>query len=210
MTGEREGQPHIRDVAQRWEVADSVRRFDGSLISVRTDSVRMPDGAVADRDVVEHPGAVGVLALDGADRVLLVRQYRHPTGHCLWEAPAGLRDVDGEEPRDTARRELYEEAGYLARHWHTLVDGYTSPGMCDERIRIYLARGLTQVADEQRFVGVHEETDMPIGWLDLDDAVGRVLAGHLHNPMAVMGILAAYAARADGFRRLRPADAPED
>lgn len=200
----------IRDVSRRWDVTDSVRRFEGALISVRTDSVRMPDGAVADRDVVEHPGAVGVLALDDADRVLLVQQYRHPTAHVLWEAPAGLRDVDGEDPCETARRELYEEAGYLAERWHALVDGYTSPGMSDERIRIYLARGLTEVSREQRFVGVHEETDMPIGWLDLDDAVGRVLAGRLHNPMAVMGILAAYAARADGFRGLRPADATED
>lgn len=208
--GEEHRRPDIRDVAQRREVTGSVRRFEGALISVRTDSVRMPDRVIAERDVVEHPGAVGVLALDDAERVLLVRQYRHPTGHCLWEAPAGLRDVDGETPCETARRELYEEAGHLARHWHTLVDGYTSPGMCDERIRIFLARGLSEVADDQRFAGTHEESDMPTGWLHLDDAVGRVLGGHLHNPMAVMGILAAYAARADGFRSLRPADAAED
>ena len=199
----------IVDVREQWEVDRSVPRFHGGVVSVRTDSVHMPGGVVAERDVVEHPGAVGVLALDDSDRVLLVHQYRHPTGHRLWEAPAGLRDVEGEELWTTGRRELYEEAGYRARRWHTLVDGFTSPGMCDERIRIYLARELTEVADHERFVGVHEETDMPIGWLDLDEAVARVLGGQLHNPMAIMGILAAYAARADGFRHLRPADAPE-
>lgn len=200
----------VCDVPELWDVTKSLRRFDGALISVRTDTVAMPGGNTADRDVVEHPGAVGIVALDATERVLLVQQYRHPTAHKLWEPPAGLRDVDGEEPQETARRELYEEAGYRATTWHTLIDGYTSPGMCDERVRIYLARELTQVTDDERFVGVHEETDMPLAWVPLDDAAAKVLAGRLHNPMAVMGILAAYAARVDGFRYLRPADAPED
>lgn len=210
MTGQPSGHDSVRDVPERWEVTKSVRRFDGALLSVRTDSVRMPGDAVADRDVVEHPGAVGVVALDRDERVLLLQQYRHPTGHLLWEPPAGLRDVDGEDPLVTARRELYEEADHRAVTWHALVDGYTSPGMSDERIRIYLARDLTEVADEDRFVGVHEETHLPLVWVPLDDAVAKVLSGQLHNPMAVMGILAAYAARVDGFRHLRPADAPED
>lgn len=207
--GERGGQPEVRDVPEHWEVTRSTRRFEGRVVSVRTDSVRMPDGGTADRDIVEHPGSVAILALDEADRVLLLRQYRHPAGYLLWEAPAGLRDVDGESLRQTAERELYEETGYRAREWHTLLDAFTSPGMCDERIRIYLARGLSAVAEADRFVGVHEETDMPLAWVPLEEAVSRVLEGKIHNPTAVMGILAACAARSSGFGRLRPADAPE-
>lgn len=210
MTGGRDSlEDPLRDTPERWDVARSVRRFEGGVVSVRTDSVRMPGGATVDRDVVEHPGAVGVLALDAAERVLLVRQYRHPTAHHLWEPPAGLRDVDGEGPWATARRELYEEAGHRAQQWHTLVDAFTSPGMSDERVRIYLARELAEVADRERFAGAHEEADMPVGWIPLDEAVTEVLAGDIHNPLAVMGILATYAARADGFRGLRPPDAPE-
>ncbi len=199
----------LRDSPERWEVTRSVRRFEGHLVSLRTDSVRMPGGEAVDRDVVEHPGAVGALALDADERVLLLRQYRHPTGHQLWEPPAGLRDTDGEAPWATARRELYEEAGYRAGEWHTLVDAFTSPGMTDERVRIYLARGLTEVADNERFPGVHEEADMPLGWVPLDEAVAKVLAGDIHNPLAVMGVLAAQAARAHGYRSLRPPDASE-
>lgn len=199
----------VRDTPECWAVTSSRRRFSGGIVAVRTDQVRMPGDDIAERDVVEHPGAVAALALDDLERVLLVRQYRHPVGHMLWEAPAGLRDVDGEKPWEAARRELYEEAGYRAQRWHTLVDAFTSPGASTERLRVYLARDLTEVTEGERFVGVHEETDMPLRWVPLDEAVTKVLAGVIHNPTAVMGILAAYAARADGFRALRSADAPE-
>ncbi len=133
----------ISDVPARWPMLSTARRFAGHVFSVRTDRVAMPDGEAADRDVVEHPGAVAVLALDGAERVLLIRQYRHPVGRFLWELPAGLRDVDGEPPLATAQRELVEEAGYRATSWLTLVDFFTTPGMSDERVRIFLARGLS-------------------------------------------------------------------
>ncbi|MQA84610.1 MAG: NUDIX domain-containing protein [Streptosporangiales bacterium] len=200
----------VRDAVERWEVTESQRRFRGRVIGLRTDLVRMPAGDVAAREVVEHPGSVAVLALDEEDRVLLIRQYRHPAGHQLWEAPAGLRDVDGEELRDTAERELLEEAGYRAKEWHTLVDAFTSPGMCDERIRIFLARGVVEVPEEQRdFQGIHEETHLPLAWVKLDEAAAKVLAGEIHNPTAVMGILAAYVVRAAGYGDLRSADAPE-
>lgn len=216
----------VRDTPERWEVVDSVRRFQGRVIGVRSDRVRMPNGAgegaemeVAERDIVEHPGSVGVLALDDADRVLLIRQYRHPVGYALWEAPAGIRDVTGEATLATAQRELIEEAGYRAATWYTLVDFFTSPGMCSERIRLFLARGPAEVpADElerlvdaegRPFRRIHEEADMTVIWVPLDEAVGKVLRGEIHNPMAAMGILAAYAARASGFRTLRQPDAPE-
>ncbi|MCW2886100.1 MAG: hydrolase [Streptosporangiaceae bacterium] len=203
----------VKDVPERWEVVRSTERFAGHVIKVRTEEVRMPDGdgtGIAKRDVVVHPGSVGVLVLDEADRVLLLRQYRHPVGYRLWEVPAGLRDVAGEPLRLTAERELVEEAGYRAAEWHTLVDIFTSPGMSDERARIFLARALTEVpAEEIDFERVHEEADMPVVWVPLDEAVAKVFAGDIHNSIAVTGILAAYAARATDFRDLRAADAPE-
>jgi ADP-ribose pyrophosphatase len=201
----------IKDARERWEVVGSRERFRGRLIGVRVDRVTMPNGAgteVAEREVVTHPGAVGILALDDADRVLLIRQYRHAVGRLLWEAPAGLRDVDGEPLHATAQRELLEEAGFRAATWHVLVDDFTSPGMSDERMRIFLARDLTETPTD--FQRIHEEADMPLAWVPLDEAVAKVLSGDIHNPTAAMGILAAYAARARGFRDLRAPDAPEE
>ena len=107
--------PVLRDVEQHWPVAGRPRRAKGAFVVLRTDRVRMPDGEVARRDVVEHPGAVAVVALDDAGQVLLIRQYRHPVSHLLWEVPTGLRDVPGKPSRGTAERELREETGYAAR-----------------------------------------------------------------------------------------------
>ncbi|GAA2101781.1 NUDIX domain-containing protein [Actinomadura alba] len=208
---EASGVMRIRDTPERWEVVDRQELCAGHVFRVRRDLVRMPKGdgtEVVARDVVEHPGSVGVLALDDEDRVLLVRQYRHPIGYRLWEVPAGLRDVDGEPLWETAAREFAEEAGHRAERWHTLVDTFTSPGMGDERQRVFLARGISEIPEgELDFERVHEEADMPVAWVPLDEAVAKVLGGDLRNPTAVVGILAAYAARAGGFRDLRPADA---
>ena len=176
------------------------------VIDVRSDDVELPDGSTATRDVVVHPGAVGIIALDDAGRVLMIQQYRHTVRQLLWEPPAGLLDEPGEDPLVAAQRELFEEAHHRARRWDVLVDAFTSPGMTDEAIRIYLARDV-QLADEPRFEATEEERDMPVRWVALDDAVAGVLAGRLHNPMAVMGILAAARARDAGFVDLRPADA---
>lgn len=189
-------------------VLRSVNRFEGLVWDVRTDTVDLGDGQVVDRDVIAHPGAVGIVALDEQERVLLVRQYRHPTRSLLWEPPAGLLDVPGEDPWATAQRELFEEAGYRARDWRVLYDFYNSPGGNDEAFRCYLARDLVPVDPADRHVGEHEERDMPWTWLPLDEAVGKVLAGDLHNPTAVAGLLAAAAARAREWADLRPADAP--
>ncbi|MFI6388464.1 NUDIX domain-containing protein [Nonomuraea sp. NPDC050547] len=198
----------MRDIARQWDVVASKNHFQGRVIGLRTDSVRMPDDDVADRDYVVHPGSVAVLALDEENRVLLLRQYRHPVRHLLWELPAGIRDVEGEPLVTTAARELAEEAGYAADTWHTLVDLMSSPGMTDERIRVFLARGLRRT--EIDFERKHEETDMPLEWVPLADAVEKALMGMIHNSPAVAGILAAYAASVEGFGLLRPADAPEE
>ncbi|WP_033411602.1 NUDIX domain-containing protein [Nonomuraea coxensis] len=200
----------ISDTPESWDVVETKERFSGRVIRVVTDTVRMPRDEVADRDYVVHPGSVAVLALDDLDRVLMIRQYRHPARRLLWELPAGLRDVAGESLVDGAARELAEEAGYRAATWHTLVDLRTSPGMSDERIRVFLARDLTRIPDEENgFVHRHEEVDMPVEWVPLPDAVEKALMGMIHNSPAVAGILAAYAASVEGFATLRPADAPE-
>jgi 8-oxo-dGDP phosphatase len=199
----------IEDIAESWPVESSKEQLRNWLITVRSDQVRMPDDHSAERTVVTHPGAVAVVALDDANRVLMIRQYRHPVGRLLWEIPAGLRDVQGEPLLDTAKRELLEETGYRARDWHTLVDYFTSPGFTTERLRIFLARGPREVSDSG-YVRQHEEKFLVTDWVPLADAVRLALAGKLHNSSAVMGILAAHAASADGFAALRPAAAAED
>lgn len=202
---------NIADTAERWPVVSSAELARGRLVSVRTDEVRMPGNEVAEREVVTHPGAVAVLALDDASRILMIRQYRHPVGRLLWEIPAGLRDMAGEPPLDTARRELLEEAGYRARDWRVLADYYSSPGFSTERLRVFLARGLDLVpAAERDFVPEHEEAHLLTAWLPLAEAVRKVFAGDLHNGVAALAIMAGYAARSEGFDRLRPADAPEE
>jgi len=202
---------NLADESASWPVVSSAELARGRLVTVRTDRVRMPDDELAERDVVVHPGAVAVLAVDDAQQVLLIRQYRHPVQRLLWEIPAGLRDVSGEPPWATARRELLEEAGYRARDWRVLADYYTSPGFSTERLRVFLARDLEFVPEAERdFVPEAEEAQLLTAWLPLDEAVRKVFAGDLHNGVAALAILAGYAARSEGYERLRPADAPEE
>jgi 8-oxo-dGDP phosphatase len=201
----------MHDEPAHWPVVSSAELLRGRLITVRNDKVRMPDNNLAERELVIHPGAVAVLALDDASRVLLIRQYRHPVGRLLWEIPAGLRDVAGEPPWQTARRELLEEAGYRAGDWRVLADYFSSPGYSNERLRVYLARDLEFVPEAERdFVPEDEETQLVSAWLPLDEAVRKVFAGDLHNGVAALAIMAGYAARSEGYDRLRPADAPEE
>jgi 8-oxo-dGTP pyrophosphatase MutT (NUDIX family) len=198
----------IRDEQEQWPVLGSEERFSGHVISVRTDTVEMVDGQVAQRDYVVHPGAVGVVALDEADRVLLVRQYRHPVGWRLWELPAGLLDHPGENPLAAAKRELYEETHQQAADWRVLIDVFTTPGGSDEAIRCYLARGVRE-ADGEQYPREHEEADMATVWVDRSEVVRLILAGELHNPLTVAGVLALSAAiSSNGLEELRQAEAP--
>jgi 8-oxo-dGDP phosphatase len=194
----------LRDTKWHWPVEGRPVKASGAFVVLRTDQVRMPGEDLAPRDVVEHPGAVAVVALDGAGQVLLIRQYRHPVGRLLWEIPAGLRDVPGEPVRRTAERELREETGYAARTWHVLTDCFTSPGISTERVTVFLARGLAEVPDAERGPPLrHEEAHLQFAWLPLDRVVQLFLAGELHNGVTAVGILAAYAARQDGYAELR-------
>ena len=200
----------IRDKAGSWPVTDSAVLAVGKVVTLRRDTVQLPDGGLVGREVVEHPGAVAVVAIDDQDRVLMISQYRHPAGATLWEIPAGLRDIAGEPLLATARRELLEETGCQAADWRVLADYLSSPGISTERLRVFLARDLTMVPDAEReYVPEHEEAYLTVAWVPLADAVQGVLAGDLHNGVAIVGILSAYAAHGDGFRALREADEPE-
>jgi 8-oxo-dGTP pyrophosphatase MutT (NUDIX family) len=194
-----------------WPVADHVFEtissetvYEGSILALRVDQVRMPGGGTARREVVEHYGAVAVAAVDGDQRVAMVYQYRHPVGRRLWELPAGLLDAAHEDPLATAQRELQEEAGLAATDWRVLVDTASSPGFSDESVRTYLARDLSQV---DRPEPQDEEADLSLRWFSLEDAAAMVLAGEIVNASAAAGVFAAYAAVIDG-RPTRPVDAP--
>lgn len=187
----------IKDAPAEWEIRGTETPFVGNKTSVRTDEVVMPDGTVVRRDYQVHPGSVAVLALDDEDRVLLIRQYRHPVRQKLWEIPAGLLDVPGENPLHAAQRELYEEAHVKAEDWRVLTDVYTTPGGCDEAVRIFLARGLSE-AEGERFEVEHEEIDLEYARVPVASLVQGVLAGELHNNCLVVGVLSLVAARASG------------
>ncbi len=176
----------------------------GRIIALRVDDVSMPGGGRAKREVVEHLGAVAILALDEDDHVAMIHQYRHPIGRRIWELPAGLIDKLGEDPVETARRELVEEVGLSAADWSVLVDVAASPGFTDEVVRVYLATDLTTVG---RVMEGEEEADLVVRRFPLDEAVRMVLAGEIVNAATVGGLLAAHAVRTLAAPA-RPADAP--
>ncbi len=193
-------------MAHNYELRSSVNAFEGKIIKVRTDHVIMPSGDASQRDVIEHPGAVGIVAMNDEGKVMMIKQYRHPVGQSIWEIPAGLLDVDGEQALATAQRELAEEAGLQAERWNVLIDLLTSPGMTDEATRIYLARDVTEASGERS--SVDEEADLELAWVDLDEGLLSVMSGGIRNSLAVVGLLAAARAREKDFENLREQDAP--
>jgi ADP-ribose pyrophosphatase len=191
--------------AHEYRVLATETVYEGRVISLERATVAMPGGGDSVREIVRHPGAVAVVAVDDDDRVVLVRQYRHPFGMPLWELPAGLRDADGEPPLETAKRELAEEALLSAARWSLLTTSYSSPGFCNEQVLVYLAEDLSEVDRPEGFVVEHEELDMTLDRVPLDDAVQRVFDGDIRNSSAVIGLLAAAQVRS-GSPRLRPVD----
>jgi ADP-ribose pyrophosphatase len=194
VTAERGGQvselrpEDLVDAVESWPVHGSEDVWRGGApFAVRRDQVSLPSGGEQfGRVVVEHPGAVVVLALDEHDRALVLRQYRHPIERRMVELPAGLLDVPGEDPLVAAQRELLEEAGVEAGHWTHLSSMHTSPGISAERIEIYLAQGLRPVPDRGGFEPHHEEADMSVHWVPFADLLDAFLERRLTDgPMAV-------------------------
>jgi 8-oxo-dGDP phosphatase len=198
----------FRDSFALRKVLDHQTVYHGLVWDVVRDGVDLGEAGVVQREYVQHTGAVGILALDDEGRVLFVEQYRHPVGMTLWELPAGLLDVKGEHPLHAAQRELAEEADLRAGRWDVLIDWFNSPGGMTEALRLYLARDLSPVPEAERHQREGEELGMKVRWVPLEEARDAVLAGALHNPGAVVGVLAACEARNLAWRTLRPADAP--
>jgi ADP-ribose pyrophosphatase len=195
----------LSDDIAKVTVLSSERVFEGRVWDVRRDEFEY-NGDTVVRDYVDHTGAVAVLALDESDRVLLIKQYRHPLGRRDWEIPAGLLDLDGESPLAAARRELAEEVDLVADRWNTLLDVDTSPGGSTEFVRIYLARGVSE--SETVFARTEEERDIELRWVDLDEAVDAFLGRQISNGILGVALLAAVRGRETGWRQLGPADEP--
>ena len=199
----------MADSYSRRTLQSSSTVYRGRIWDVVSDTFSLGQGTEPlTRDYIAHPGAVAVVVLNDDSQVLLLRQYRHPVRMELWEIPAGLLDVEGEDFVAGAARELAEEADLKAADWHVLADFFNSPGSSSEAIRIYLARSVSYVAEAERHVRTEEEAEIQFLWVDLEEAAAAVLEGRIHNPSAVVGILAAQSAARDGFTSLRDAHAP--
>ena len=179
--------------------------YVGKVMAVRKDEVRMPGGGTAVREISEHAGAVAIAALDPDERLMMIYQYRHAVHRRLWEMPAGLLDHAGEDPLETARRELGEEVGLAATEWSVLIDVTPSPGFTDESVRVYLATGLTDVGRPQ-LADDDEEAELETHWVALTDAVAMVFDGSIVNATTVAAVLAVHAIRS-GAAQQRPVDA---
>ncbi|MGZ4437681.1 MAG: NUDIX domain-containing protein [Nocardioides sp.] len=184
--------PELRDIPESWPVRGVERIWDGNApFAVRRDTLSAPgEEETFPRVVVEHPGAVVVLALDEQQRALVLTQYRHPIGMRLVELPAGLLDKAGEDPREAAERELREEALLLAEHWTELLSTYSTPGIIEEKITYFLAEGLSEAPDRDGFVPAHEEAHMTTDWVPVDDLLRGVLARELTDGPLAQAVMA--------------------
>lgn len=169
------------------EAADQVRAseriYEGRVINLRRDTVALPDGGSACREVVEHRGAVAIVPVFDDGEVLLVKQYRHAVGEWLLEIPAGTLEA-GEEPERCAARELQEETGYTATSFQHLLSVYVSPGYSNEMVHIFLAEGLTAGT-------AHPETDerIQVCRMPLSDAVAMACDGRIRDAKSVVALL---------------------
>jgi ADP-ribose pyrophosphatase len=159
--------------------------FSGRIITVRVDTVTLPNGSQSTREVVEHAEDVAIVALDDKNNIIMVKQYRKPVEKVLMEIPAGIMEIN-EEPLLSAKRELKEETGFSADHWEKILGYFTTPGFTDEYIHVYLARGLTEGElnlDEDEFV---ETVRLP-----LEEAGRMITTGEIVDGKSIIGILSA-------------------
>jgi 8-oxo-dGTP pyrophosphatase MutT (NUDIX family) len=163
-------------------------RFRGWRIAVVEARFAAPDGTEFTRDIVRHPGAVAVVPVNDDGDILLVRQYRGAIDRALLEIPAGTRDVEGEPPAETARRELLEEVGVRARHVRLLSTMYNSPGFCDEETLVFLATGLEAGTPARHGVEEQHMDVVTISWADVDRLIA---SGELSDGQTILGLLLA-------------------
>lgn len=166
--------------------------FEGRIFDVNRETVRFHGGEMV-REYSVHFGAVAVLAIDDQERILLINQYRQPVRKRLWEIPAGLLDIEQEEPLAAAKRELAEETDLVADEWSEPITYYPSPGQSDEVLMLYEARGLH--AAPHAHERTDEEAEIVLRWVTLDEAMEAALAGRIGNSALLIGILAAHARR---------------
>ena len=179
--------------------------FGGRVWNIRQDTFVLEADHIT-REYMDHTGAVAVLALDERDRVLLIKQYRHPVRMRDWELPAGLLDIHGEAPLVAAQRELAEEVDLVAETWDLLTEFMTSPGGSNEVLRVYLARGVSAAPDV--FSRTEEEAGIELRWAPLDEVVDGVLSRDLQNSILAIAALSAAAGRARGWSTLGDPNAP--
>ncbi|WP_394254912.1 NUDIX domain-containing protein [Pseudoclavibacter helvolus] len=203
MTHVAEAGPFADEVAEDTVLESSVV-FRGAVWDIVRERFRFGDEELT-REFMSHTGAVAVLVLDEADRILFIRQYRHPVGRRDWELPAGLLDAPGEDPLDAAKRELAEEVDLVAERWDVLLDQYTSPGGSSENVRVYLARTVSETPEA--FARTGEEAELEQRWVTLADALDAVLDGSVQNPFVISGVMALHLAKERGWSTLRPAQA---
>jgi ADP-ribose pyrophosphatase len=164
----------------------------GHFMEFRVDTIERTDGTTGTRDVVGHPGAVAVLALDDAGRLLMVRQWRVPAGRALLEIPAGTLDVhEGvtEDPDVAARRELEEETGHRAATWRKLAEFWTAPGFASELMHLYLATDMAGVGADDARLAPDEDERLELRHVPLDEAIAMVDAGELGDAKSILGVL---------------------
>jgi ADP-ribose pyrophosphatase len=182
----------VADRPESWPVHDSELIWKGDApFSVRRDEISVPDRPDErfGRLVLQHPGAAVILAVDDRQRALVLHQYRHPASMRFVELPAGLLDVEGEEPLDAARRELREEGLLLAERWTHLFTTYSSPGLTSERISYFLAEGLSPAPDRGGFEPAHEEADMTLDWVPVAELVEGVREGRVTDGPTAQAVL---------------------
>jgi 8-oxo-dGTP pyrophosphatase MutT (NUDIX family) len=161
--------------------------YAGRVIQVNIERVRLPNDAVADLEIIHHPGGAAVVALEADERICLLRQFRHAAQAWLWELPAGKID-NREPPLDTAHRELEEEAGVQAAEWRSLGDYYSSPGVFTEVVHLFLATRLTPLALRPEAHEVFE-----VHWLPLEDALRMARDGEIRDGKSLVGVFRAHA-----------------